>query len=305
MAAPAVSALPHYVGLGAQPTSPGPFHCRQGTLRGFVLEADQAKLDAFSHGAYTKPCGAAVSYSPWSPYVVLLVGGFQSVSCTIGPYAGWGSVREVQASIWLPLIASTSDPRQADRLVLAVPYILVDNPMSYLGGREVYGYAKTMGRFTPDSGFGPTVTVEAYGGNFAQGNQAGWHPLLEVACVNGQPRTSDTWGSILELLAGLAPGLLAHPELLVDLLAGQPSQVFLKQFRDAHDGTLACYQAVIEAPVQIESVSGRLLDGDWSVIVHALDSHPILGELGLVAAQLATVAFELDTDFVVQAGVAV
>ncbi len=271
-------------------------------MRGFVLKADEARLAEFSRSAYTEPCEGRITYTPWSDYLLLLLGRFGSVCCTAAPYSGWGSVCEVQASLWLPLVASSQDPLELDRLVLAVPYILVDNPMSYLGGREVYGYAKTMGRFTPPSGLGQAVTVEAYGGNFGSGSQAAWQPLLEVASPNGGPASTPAWEGIVDLVAGLAPGLLTHPELLVDLLAGQPSQVFLKQFRDAQDGTRACYQEVIEAPVQINQASAHLLDGDWTVTTHALDSHPILSELGVVTPQVATLALEIETDFVVAAG---
>ena len=300
-----MTGLPAYVERGAHPTGPGPFHCAQGTLRGFVLKADQVCLADFSRSTYTEPCGGRIAYTPWSRYVLLLLGGFGRVCCTAAPYSGWGSVCEVQASFWLPLIARSQDPSQPDRLVLAVPYILVDNPMSYLGGREVYGYAKTMGRFSPASGLGQAVTVEAYGGNYGPGSQAAWQPLLEVSSATGGPVGGPAWGGMVELVAGLAPGLLDDPELLVDLLAGQPSQVFLKQFRDAQDGTRACYQAVVEAPVEINQASARPLGGDWTVRVHALDSHPILSELGLVTPQVAALAFEIETDFVVAAGACV
>lgn len=271
-------------------------------MRGFVLEADETRLAAFTSAMYTDPCEGRVTYTPWTGYVLMLLGGFDNVSCTVPPFSGFGGVCEVQASFWLPLVASRPDPLVPDRLVLAVPYILVDNPMSYLGGREVYGYAKTMGRFAPASGLGQSVTVEAYGGNYGPGNKAAWQPFLEVSSPTGAPSSQPVWEGMAELLAGLAPGLLAHPELLVDLVAGTPTQVFLKQFRDARDGTRACYQAVIEAPVKIKRATGRLLDGDWIVAVQALDSHPLVSELGLVTPQVATLALEIETDFVVAAG---
>jgi len=61
-----------------------------------------------------------------------------------------------------------------------VPYIFVDNPMSYLGGREDFGYAKAMGQFQPPSALGTRITLDAFGGDFATGNQASWLPLLEI-----------------------------------------------------------------------------------------------------------------------------
>jgi hypothetical protein len=89
--------------------------------------------------------------------------------------------------------------------------------------------------------------------------------------------------------------------LIGDLLAGRVGQVFLKQFRDATDGTRACYQAVVEAPVQIRRVESAVSARDWSIKVHPLDSHPIGDELG-VRDQSAEIAFDIEIDFVVEAG---
>lgn len=93
----------------------------------------------------------------------------------------------------------------------------------------------------------------------------------------------------------LAAGLLA------DLFEGRVGQVFLKQFRDATDGKRACYQAVVETPVHVRRVETTLADRDWSIRVHPLDSHPIDHELG-VGDQQATLAFDIEIDFVVENG---
>ena len=82
------------------------------------------------------------------------------------------------------------------------------------------------------------------------------------------------------------------------------AQVFLKQFRDAGDGTRACYQAVVEAPVRIGQVSTLPAQSDHRIRVHPLDSHPIGQELGL-ADQQAEVSFEVEIDFIVEDGVEV
>jgi hypothetical protein len=89
--------------------------------------------------------------------------------------------------------------------------------------------------------------------------------------------------------------------LIGDLLAGRVGQVFLKQFRDATDGSRACYQSVVEAPVQIRHVESGLSERDWSIAVHQLDSHPIGLELG-IGDQTAKLAFDIEIDFVVENG---
>jgi hypothetical protein len=204
----------------------------------------------------------------------------------------------------------------AERLLLAVPYVLVDNPMSYLGGRETFGYAKTMGRFDPPSGLGDRISLEAFGGNFGRNEGADWRDFVEVIAGarrdDAQPeRTSGTL-ALVRHLVGDMPGLAEGGEVIVgdiqlttelvgDLLAGRVGQVFLKQFRDATDGTRACYQAVVEAPVQIRRVESAPSERDWSIHVHHLDSHPIGDELG-IADQPAELAFDIEIDFVVDNG---
>jgi hypothetical protein len=89
--------------------------------------------------------------------------------------------------------------------------------------------------------------------------------------------------------------------LVEDLLAGQVRQVFLKQFRDAADGTRACYQAVVEAPIQVTRLSFTPSLTEWDVTIHPLDSHPIGQELGVESGR-ALMAYEAELDMVVLTG---
>jgi hypothetical protein len=205
----------------------------------------------------------------------------------------------------------------AERLLLAVPYILVDNPMSYLGGREAYGYAKSMGRFNPVDGLGERIAVEAFGGDFGRGEGADWRELLTLeargAGLGAGDQFVDGPAALVDALVGGLPALDGGGELIVgdlslgsglveDMLAGRVGQVFLKQFRDAADGTRACYRSVVEAPCQIQQVRSRVSPADWSVQIHPLDSHPLGAELGL-ASQTPIAAFDVEIDFVVEDGV--
>ena len=141
-----------------------------------------------------------------------------------------------------------------ERVLLAVPYIFVDNPMSYLGGREAYGYAKTMGRFSPGDGLGGQVKLEAFGGDFGRDEGAGWQPFLgDRRGRRGAEAESDgavegPEALVRQLTAGAVDlGLAA--DLMTDMFLGrQVGQVFLKQFRDAADGTRSCYQSVVGGP---------------------------------------------------------
>jgi uncharacterized protein with NAD-binding domain and iron-sulfur cluster len=310
--------LPAYVEFGGRATAPSPFACEGGRLQGLLLEGDGPRIAELVETMFNVPAGDGVEYRALGSRVMLLIGDFNRVTSLTPPFDRWGAVRETQVSFWIPVLAGRDlgDLFIAERLLLAVPYVLVDNPMSYLGGRETFGYAKTMGRFDPPEGLGDRITVQAFGGNFGRAEGADWRPFLDV--IAGAQRTavpperSSGPLPLVRHLVGDMPGLAEGAELIVgevqlttgligDLLAGRVGQVFLKQFRDAADGTRACYQAVVEAPVQIRRVESGLSMHDWSIRVHHLDSHPIHLELG-ITGQPAELAFDIEIDFVVENG---
>ena len=312
--------LPPYVEFGGRATTPPPFLSTGGRMRGFVLEGDTARIDAFVERVYNVPAGRTVDYrSLGTPNVLLLLGGFEHVSCLTPPFDRWGSVAEIMASFWIPVLAGRDHGEVfvAERLVLAVPYIFVDNPMSYLGGRETYGYAKTMARFDPADAIGDSVRMETFGGNFGRDQGAAWRPFLDVELSGppgeaAEPPVDGPAGLVNRLVGDLPPlssqgelvlpGMRLGADLVEDMLDGRVWQLFLKQFRDSADGTRACYQSLVEAPVEIKRVQNRLVPRDAALTIHHLDSHPITDELG-VTSQEATLVFDAEIDMVVEAGV--
>jgi hypothetical protein len=121
-------------------------------------------------------------------------------------------------------------------------------------------------------------------------------PLVELL-IGGQTKLAQGQDVVLANMT-LTSGLID------DLFAGRMTQIFLKQFRDTADGTRACYQAVVEAPIQIKRISYALTERDWSFTLHPLDSHPIDHELG-VASQPAAIALDMQIDFLLENGVEV
>jgi len=312
--------LPAYVEYGGRATAPSPFVCAGGRLQSFLLEGDRACIDALVERMFDTPAGGAVDYRALTSRVMMLIGTFNRVASLTPPFDRWGSVRETQASFWIPVLAGRDlgDIFVAERLLLAVPYVFVDNPMSYLGGRETYGYAKTMARFDPPGGLAEQVTMQVFGGDFGRGEGADWRDFLEIVAAprrtarEAEPATTGLLGLARHLVGDL-PGLEAGEDLVVadirltsgllgELALNRVGQVFLKQFRDAADGTRACYQSVVEAPLQVTRVRSVPSLHDWTIRVHPLDSHPIDRELG-IADQQAALAFDIEIDFVVEDGV--
>jgi hypothetical protein len=104
-----------------------------------------------------------------------------------------------------------------------------------------------------------------------------------------------------ELSDALSGGVL--PLSVLPPYFGMP-QVYLKQFRDVTDPSLACYQAVTVADMRLEKLHGMgRLPGHLTVHVPRLDSINIGRDLGLseTSAPIGP-AFWIGFDFIADAG---
>ena len=96
----------------------------------------------------------------------------------------------------------------------------------------------------------------------------------------------------------------------LEAMFGGVRVVFLKQFRDVECPTKACYQAVVEANINVVALHGANLreTAGQTVTVHQYDSHPLAHDL-LGASATTTLpceaAFTVDLDFVIDTGVEV
>lgn len=89
------------------------------------------------------------------------------------------------------------------------------------------------------------------------------------------------------------------PSLVASLVA-DPTLVFLKQFRDVTCPTKACYQAVIEAPLQLDFVGASYhayAADDLTVEIADWASHPIARDLGTTSGAPLTVERAFRAEF--------
>jgi hypothetical protein len=110
---------------------------------------------------------------------------------------------------------------------------------------------------------------------------------------------------ILDALQGRS--LLDDPTGLVWEMVSNPRLMFLKQFRDVACPSKACYQAIVEAPLDVhEATAGYepLDPGLFEVTVRDWDSHPMASELGVQrdTPLPVQVAFRAQLDFDVELG---
>jgi hypothetical protein len=282
-----------YIEYGLRTSSPGPFQCSRCEMRGYVLRGDEDRIKALIKRVLNDVAPKEIDYTPeFGPWVVLMMGSnlVSALPAPKGspappdggpPWSDRGTVDETLASFWIPLVKTRNGSKTDRKLRMFISHILVNNPVSLYTGREVYGFAKALGRFSPENGLnqpsgrlGP-IRVEAFGGNFNPGRIV-WHPLLDLTPVRQRP---------------VVKGTITH--------------VFLKQFRDAADQTKACYREVIESESKVIDYDpwrlGKNFRQAWHVEIHPLDYHPITDELG-VSSQTTELTYEVSFAFDVLPG---
>jgi hypothetical protein len=316
--------LPSYIEYGGRATAPPPFLSLEGAFRGYLLEGDAGLIAKLCDRMLNGPAGGITEYRPlFGKWVLMQTGAFGKVSSQAPGFQSWGTVNEAQISLWIPVAGGRNEGGVfiPERIGMAVPYILVNNPMSYAGGREVYGYPKTLGRFSPASAVGDPQAVEAFGGDFAPNNAADWHVLFELARTGHAAQTAQAnasangvagaWYGLEEArrrlqdahadMESLLPPLGVIEDIINAITGKATRQIFLKQFRDAQVAGEACYQAVVEAPIEPFNTKVRPSLEEWQITVNHLDSHPVEEELG-IGTQKTRLSFDVQMDFVAAAG---
>lgn len=298
-----MSPAPDYVEYGPRATFPPAFLARGGQFLGLLLKGELAQIKALCDRVLNVPAEGKIKYAPLGPYVVMMVGSFAQQTSQAKDFIHRGYASETAAVFWLPLLATY--PNGDTGLSLAAPYVFVDNQMSLLCGREDFGYAKSLARFYPETGLGPNVTVETFGGNFSPTSKADWHEVLKIAGGGAAAETWDTPQKVATALlgkAGAAEATLKQVlKLVQELVEEKARHVFLKQFRDAELAGKACYRYVVEAPLAFTEPSVRVVLGGWLVTVTELQSHPIAEDLG-VETQITPLAFELKMNLLLSPG---
>lgn len=305
---------PTYVNYGAMVNTNVPFMCKNTQLFGFLLEGDRDKLQALCKKVLTDPTQGAAEYVPLTHYVVLAYADVGAVSSMDPPLNHVGSVNEKQVALWILTAAVKREAGLlvAQRLAWFVPYIIVDNPASLTGGREVYGYPKSFGWFDLQGDQHLTsLDVDVFGGDFGEDKQAGRHRLLEVTAVDptADMQVKNEWNSmsdaheeLKELMWDLEngeiviPGLHLAEDIWQDIEKREINQVFLKQIRSATQGLGADFQNVNEVRSVVTKFNGASLVNKHKLTLHPLDSDPITKELG-INSQEALLSWVVDMDF--------
>lgn len=272
------------VGRGEQ-AMPLPGVMTDAKLAVFVLKGQQARVQALVDRYLNAPCGQPGRYVADSDHVLV---SFMDAKMTSGGAAvGWLPDRE--CAIWVGL-------KSGGKRIFWMPYILVDTSIAMVTGREIWGFAKELGRIEITPGewkaLGTTFDPMATATQGVEGE-------LVVAREIAPP------GVVGALFATLGAFAIGATGTLVEELFGvpEPLVVNLKQFRDAAVPDLACFQAIVESRFHIDTfVGGSVLAGAYEVQFPTHASHTIAADLGLNTVNIPVAAFAIEMDFTARAG---
>ncbi|QRN97849.1 NAD(P)-binding protein [Archangium violaceum] len=298
--------LPTYVERGGLATWRGPFRQGRTRLHSFFLECDYDKLKQLCD-VYFNDLQDVAEYRPLGGFAVLQCARIDE-SVSLDPeFNRWGSMKEREIGITIPVVGGkmVDGEFQADRLLLFAPHLFVDTGVAMAVGREIYGFAKQMGRVSMPEDWGQPANFSVQTQVVSQlGQRADMREVLSIRRHGDKPlerptgndRFDNDTDAFSEIVEKLVP--LVRVENLAAALRKPQALLFLKQFRDAEQTSNACYQAIVEAPFVFSHFeSGGLLPRDFTLRFQSHHSHDLAQELGTPPEAEPLMATVLDLDF--------
>ena len=98
-------------------------------MTSLLLEGDADAIAHLVDRMFNVPAGRDIQYRSFGAHVMMMMGNFKRITSLTQPFDRWGAVRETQSSFWIPVLAGRDFGGIfiAERLLMAVPYVFVDN----------------------------------------------------------------------------------------------------------------------------------------------------------------------------------
>lgn len=272
----------------------------------FAFPGDPATIQKLVDTFLNEPAQGAVEYSLLGDQIFTA---FLHVDQLTSNLELMGYTTDHECGIWIPLLARGGGA--GDRIVIWMPYIVIDWQQGMVSGREALGYRKTMGEviipLNPADPASFAVKTNVFP-TFSTTTKEVFETLLTIQRHGSMGTLAAEWTEFTQVIGALKDAwtdlgqLHAHRwQVAIDLakLAFEMEIpiVNLKQFRAAHDTTLACYQAIIECGIGIHGFhGGGLLAGDFVLDITAVASHRIAADLGLAVPLKADFGLWLSLD---------
>lgn len=268
----------------------------------FVLaSSDPSALQAVCDEQLNVPMGQLARFRVMAPVVTLTIAHTDVLRSAEPPFSERGTFSEQEATFWIPIV-DTKAPPGVQPLSFFLPYMFVDSPLALAAGREIYGFPKDPAHITMPSD--PSVagsfevnalTVSTFGSQATVTREK----LIRVdvpATTLGrlEEDAKAAFDAVRMAVRGLGDpmaDLHAAMTLLPELEHHHVQAVLLKQMRDAANGRLACYQAVVQGPLQVTRFESFRLLHAHTVTLHSTASHPLTASLGLLPSQPSLISF--------------
>jgi len=280
------------------------------TVNMFATKVDESQLQTYVDLVLTDRGGP--SYHVLAPVIMFCFLNSPRLTSAVQQI---GFVADHEVAVWVPLVERTGKKL---RFVVWMPYIWVDTDIAMATGREIWGFPKTIGSYDPPStkGGSHVLTTRIFR-TFDPKKEGEDAELIRVDPASAPDKS--IWKDLEAAAHGIGEGLgLAAAvkhfslgddlKLAVDLVEIAVSRkipvVNLKQFRDAVDGTKACYQAIIDSNLQLTGFhGGGPLLGKHNVTITPCASHQLIEDLGLPGASFeAMFGAWVEMDFLANAG---
>ena len=289
--------LPGYVDSGiGLPVFRGPYLQQDTEMAVLFFHADSDRLTALCDQYLNAPSEGETKYRPLMSHIAVVFADMQASSGDERDRQV-GRLPETEVSFWILTLAmkKVGGVFVPDHLAWFLPFLFVDESNVIATGREVYGFNKQAGQIQkPASVQRPEFSLDVVGMQEFKPEATGQlERLLHVRCADHTDghAASGNWQSWDKATAAITPEILKTlaidsrnkaAEIATLLVTHQMRLVFLKQFRDVTNTQQACYQAIIEAPLMVQTFrQGGFLAGKFVMNVNRLDSHPLAEVLGL------------------------
>lgn len=290
------------------------------TMYCFAVKADPERMKAAIDSFLNVPAQGAVHFEPVGDTVLFFFLRSPSLR-SADPSEPSGFVPDFESAPSMPVLMRHTDDHgksHAD-LVNFMPYVLINNAMGCIAGREIFGFLKGLGQFEVPAPGGPLDLFEVKAEVFPQltpSTSVEWAPLYSIKRTSTHDHpvedlieaADDFLDVIKSLILDWSPGLLT--EVGIDLVKYLLTMTFpvvnLKQFPDIENAEMACYQEICTAPMKVTALrGGGRLRGEFELTVPSYASHDVAGDLGL-AGEGPTYPVQfgmyIDFDFTVPAG---
>jgi hypothetical protein len=305
-----MSEPPVYIDVPGRLIGAGPYMTEAATMHALFLKGDRHKQQALIDRALNASSGETLKFVAVTDFVMLACLNAERTFSLDPVDRLRGAAAEIDVGFWALVFGGPASQPLKWRAYWFPVFLFVGNASALASGREVYGYPKTLGYFTPkgDNVRDPRQAVAAeHIVAFSEKAQAKVETIFTIE--GADPVVAYASLAAVHEHALRETGLIAEPRAasmgfdVAALRLGLPT-ILLKQIADADNPGRACHRSIVSLQVRATRIrAAGFICSALSVGFERSASFPIAETLGLAKHAPARLAFWVDMDFSVPPGV--